>query len=549
MRRALIPILGLGFVGQAFAFSASFDVREATVAGIHNALFAGITTCRGVVSAFISRIEEFNPQINAIIALNPQALSVADDIDIRIASGNATGALLCVPVLLKDNYDFAGMPTTGGSRVLADNYPKGDAPTVRAMKDAGAIILGKANLHEFALEGISASTLGGQTINPYDLARTPGGSSGGSGAAIGANLAVIATGTDTVNSLRSPASANSLFSFRPTRGLISRAGVIPVSYHQDTLGAMARNPHDLAIALSVMASVGYDPRDNETASIPPDVVGKDYSASLHGSHLKGLRLGLLQGFINRTASPETTPVNDAMDAMVAHLTAAGAEVIPVADALYDAPAIGALDVQRFEYRELLDEYLSRSSPDKSFHSIYSNLSGGGGPGDFLVLPSQYSYIRTAAVSSTTDADYTARLRDIRNLTRHLQATFQTHDVDALIYPEQRNLVVPLGSPSQAGRNGILAALTGHPVVVVPAGFSTPTASAPIGVPVGMEILGRPWSDGFLLNVARQIGELVPVRRMAPFANASVEEVKSYEAVPVIRPDAGNIPAAYPLGVY
>lgn len=161
------------------------------------------------------------------------------------------------------------MNTTGGSRALVNNKPLADAPTVKALKDAGAIILGKTNLHEMALEGISVSSLGGQTINPYDLTRTPGGSSGGSGAAIGSSFAILATGTDTVNSLRSPASANSLFSFRPTRGLISRAGVIAISYTQDTLGAMARTLKDLTVALTVMSSVGYDAADNDTAAIPP----------------------------------------------------------------------------------------------------------------------------------------------------------------------------------------------------------------------------------------------------------------------------------------
>lgn len=258
-----------------------FDSREATIDSVHNALFTGLASCRTVISSFIARIEAYNPTINAIIALNPLALDVADEIDAQIASGNSTGALLCVPVLLKDNYDLAGMNTTGGSRALVNNKPLADATTVKALKDAGAIILGKTNLHEMALEGISVSSLGGQTINPYDLTRTPGGSSGGSGAAIGSSFAILATGTDTVNSLRSPASANSLFSFRPTRGLISRAGVIPISYTQDTLGAMARTLKDLTVALTVMSSVGYDPADNETAAIPPSSRDRDYSADLY----------------------------------------------------------------------------------------------------------------------------------------------------------------------------------------------------------------------------------------------------------------------------
>lgn len=181
------------------ALNDPFDVREATVDGIHNALFTGLTTCREVVSAYLARVELLNPTINAITALNPEALSVAESIDIQISQGNTTGPLLCVPVLVKDNYDAVPMNTTGSCLALANNKPTEDAPTVKALKAAGAIILGKTNLHELALEGLSVSSLGGQTLNPYDQTRTPGGSSGASGAAAAANFAVFATGTDTVN--------------------------------------------------------------------------------------------------------------------------------------------------------------------------------------------------------------------------------------------------------------------------------------------------------------------------------------------------------------
>ncbi|KAK1836969.1 amidase signature domain-containing protein [Podospora conica] len=532
----------------ASALDGFFDSREATIDSVHNALFTGLASCRTVVSSFIARIEAYNPTVNAIIALNPRALDIADEIDAQIASGNSTGALLCVPVLLKDNYDAVGMNTTGASRALVNNRPIADAPTVKALKDAGAIILGKANLHELALEGISVSSLGGQTVNPYDLTRTPGGSSGGSGAAIGANFAILATGTDTVNSLRSPASANALFSFRPTRGLISRAGVIPISYTQDTLGAMARNLKDLTVALTVMSSVGYDPKDNDTAAIPPSARGRDYSSDLFSAppSLRGLRLGLLDGFWNHTASPETTPVNDVMSAMLTELRAAGAVLVNVTDARYDAPAIAAaLDVQRFEYRELADAYLA-STPGSPRPQTLAELYAPGGE-DFVVLPSGYEYVTTSLASSTGNSTYFTRQRGIQQLRQALEATFAENELDAIIYPEQKNLVVKIGSPSQAGRNGILAALTGVPVVVVPAGFSGPSGEAPVGVPVGMEILGRPWSEGKLLGIARRVAELVPGRRMPPFADGFVE-AKKYESVPVIKPDTSRIPAAYPLGV-
>ena len=185
---SIIPVNGTYFASEPF------DSREATIDGVHNVLFSGLASCRDVVSSFIARIEAFNPTINAIITLNPNALATADSKDALLASGNATGSLFCIPVLLKDNYDTAEMNTTGGCLDLAGNKPLVDAPSVVALKNAGAIILGKTNLHELALEGLSVSSLGGQTVNPYDHTRTPGGSSGGTGAAIATSFAVLGTG-------------------------------------------------------------------------------------------------------------------------------------------------------------------------------------------------------------------------------------------------------------------------------------------------------------------------------------------------------------------
>lgn len=527
------------------SISQGFDVREATIDSIHNALFTGITTCREVVTSHLARIEAFNPTVNAIVSLNTDALALADSMDSQIALGNATGALFCIPVLVKDNYDATPMNTTGSCLDLAGNKPTKDASTIAALKDAGAVILGKTNLHELALEGLTVSSLGGQTLNPYDQTRTPGGSSGGSGAAVAANFAVFATGTDTVNSLRSPAASNSLFSFRPTRGLLSRAGVIPISYTQDAVGAMARTVRDLAMALTVMADAGYDPRDNATALIPAGVIGKDYVAALRGGGLDGLRLGLVQPFFNETESGETTPVNEIMRVVVEKLQGAGVTVLDITEAIYNATAISAaLDVQAYEYREGLDGYLSggnlSSARPASFEELYSSDR-------FLVIPNQYSFINNSLVSSPSNASYLAAQRGIQNLTNALHTTFSANRLDALIYPEQKNLVVKVGSASQSGRNGILAAVTGSPVVVVPAGFSGPGEDAPIGVPVGMEILGLPWSEDRLLNIAQGIGDLLPVRRMPSFANGTVEvPVGGYEDVPSLTPLA-NIPSAYAVG--
>ncbi|KIW48466.1 uncharacterized protein PV06_01047 [Exophiala oligosperma] len=533
--------------------SLAFDVREATIPSLHASLFSGVTTCRDIVSSFIARVERFDPDINAIITLNPDALSIADSLDAALSSGNATGSLFCIPILLKDNYDATPMPSTGGCIALNSSTPAHDAPTVAAFRDAGAVILGKSNLHELALEGLSVSSLGGQTLNPYDLGRTPGGSSGGTGAAVAASFAVFGTGTDTVNSLRSPASANSLFSFRPTRGLISRAGVIPISYTQDTVGAIGRCLYDIAAALTVMSSVGYDPRDNVTSAAPPSTVGTDYTSFLTSfQNLTGTRIGVLEGFIDRTDTNETTPVTSAMSAVIGLLQSQGATVVNITDPIYNATAISsAMDVQSFEYREGLTSYLS--SPDlggthpPSMPELYTpNRTRP----EFLVIPSQYAYLESSLRSSTGDPGYFNKQSLIANLTRTLHSTFLSDDLDAVIYPEQKNLVVPVGSPSQSGRNGILAALTGSPVVTIPIGFSPATDSAPVGIPIGMELLGLPFAEGTLLKLAKSIDDRLHARKV-PVTNGlneTVEVTTTYTRVPKVK-SLHNIPTQYPLGVY
>jgi Asp-tRNA(Asn)/Glu-tRNA(Gln) amidotransferase A subunit family amidase len=532
--------------------TAAFDAREATIASTHHDLYTGLVTCREVVESFLSRIEALNNHTNAILALNPDALHDADNCDKALASNTGTygalfGTLFGIPILLKDNFDTSFMPTTGANADMAFSQPTVDASSVAAFKKAGAIILGKTNLHELALEGISVSSLGGQTINPYDSTRTPGGSSGGTGAAIAASFAVFGTGTDTVNSLRSPASANSLWSMRPTKGLISRAGVMPISYTQDTIGPIARCVEDVATAITVMSSIGYDANDNTTASVPAGIQGTDYAASLTTGSLKGLRFGLLEGFFNRTSSNETTPVNNAMAAHVAKLRAAGATIIPINETLYNATAIlGALDVQRYEYREELTKYLERPSLSGTHPNSTTDLYSSDRK-NFLVLPSGYEYVTTSLVSSTSNATYNSTLAGIRDLSLAVEKTFASNNLDALIYPEQKNLVVKIGSPSQSGRNGILAALTGTPVVTVPVGFSPATETAPEGVPIGMEILGRQWTEEKLLQIAYQIQQMGRVRKTPSWAKRQVK-ARRYEVVPSVRPDVGNIPEEYPVGV-
>ncbi|MDD2481413.1 MAG: amidase family protein, partial [Lutispora sp.] len=274
----------------------SFCLEEATIASVHAAMEAGKLTCRQLVEMYIERIESFDkqgPAINTVIMINPKALEIADSLDEQFKESGFTGPLHGIPVLLKDNVDTGDMPTTAGSLSLEGMIPEDDAFITAKLKEAGAIILAKVNLHEFAVWGETASSILGQTLNPYDLTRTPGGSSGGTGAGIAANFGIIGIGTDTINSVRSPASACSLVGLRPTVGLVSRDGIVPYSMTQDTAGPIMRTVEDAARVLDVIS--GYDAKDPATAwSI--GYVPESYTEFLNKDGLNEKRIGILKSF-------------------------------------------------------------------------------------------------------------------------------------------------------------------------------------------------------------------------------------------------------------
>src|SRR6202790_4846418 len=258
-----------------------------------------------------------------MLYINPRSLQEADAMDQEFQRTHKLKPLGCIPMVLKDNFDTADMPTTAGALTLKGAQPERDAFAVKRLREAGALILGKANMSEFATGGISASSLGGQVKNPYDLTRTPGGSSGGTGAAVAANFATAGTGSDTGGSIRSPASATSLVGLRPTRGLISRDGIVPVSFTQDTIGPMARNVSDTARLLDVMA--GYDPNDPVTA-LSVGNIPKTYTAFLQNG-LKGARLGMLTNLFGN--GPEYEPVNEGVAKAVSAVEKEGEVIVRI----------------------------------------------------------------------------------------------------------------------------------------------------------------------------------------------------------------------------
>jgi Asp-tRNA(Asn)/Glu-tRNA(Gln) amidotransferase A subunit family amidase len=485
----------------------NFAIEETTIAGVQQALQTRATTCRQIVQTYLDRIAAYDhkgPAFNSILTLNPKALSDADWLDAERANGAAMGPLYCAPLVLKDNYNTADLPTTGGSASLAGMQPPADAFVVGRLRKAGAIILSKSNMHEFALSGTTVSSLGGQTLDAYDPTRTPGGSSGGTGVAVAANLAIAGTGSDTVNSIRSPASANAVIGIRPTKGLLSRSGIMPVSETQDAIGLIARTVTDAARLLEVMA--GYDQNDPSTAwSVGNTPTG--YVQFLKPYGLRGARIGLLKTMMGN--GPEHQEVNGVMAAAIAALKGGGAEVIEV-----DAPALDANklntdnDVQKYEFKALMNAYLSTipNAPAKSLAEIIAS-------GKFH-KPSLEKFLLSAEgfANGMEEPDYKERLLRNQRTRQALVSVFAEHRLDALVYPLQKRLVVPLTELNQADRNGILASVTGFPAITVPAGFSQPTATAPLGVPVGMDILGRPWSEGRLIELAYGFEQAVHARK-------------------------------------
>jgi amidase len=480
-------------VGHASA--QSFQLKETTISDIHTAMRAGTLTCHGLVEQYLKRIQMYDqhgPKLNAILYVNPKALEQADAMDQEFKRTGKLKPLGCIPIILKDNYDTADMPTTAGSILLKDTRPERDAFAVTRLKQNGALILGKANLQEFALGGITVSSLGGQTKNPYDLTRTPGGSSGGTAVAVAANFTAVGTGSDTGNSIRSPSSANSLVGIRPTAGLISRDGIVPVSFTQDVIGPLTRSLSDGARMLDAMA--GYDPNDPITA-LSDGHIPRTYTAFLRNG-LKGARIGVLETLFG--SGPNYEEVNRVMAKAIAALKEQGAVIVPVEDAALDTNMLlEKVSVEEFEFKPQIKHYLESRGSHVSVHSLAEIIASG----KYNKPTLEKRLALSESLDSLNDPEYKNRRIKIDGLKIEAANLMAKNNLDALVYPHQKRLVVPIGETFQPDRNGLLAALAGFPAIVVPAGFSEPTASAPLGVPVGIEFMARPWEEPKLLRLA------------------------------------------------
>ncbi|MGQ0734998.1 MAG: amidase family protein [Acidobacteriota bacterium] len=514
----------------------SFEVVDQSIEQLQHALQTGEVTSRALVDHYLARIAAYDrqgPHLNAVVALNPLARQAADALDLERVAKGPRGPLHGIPVLVKDNYETIEMPTTAGSIALATFHPARDASQVRRLKEAGAVIVGKTTMHELAAGITTVGSRFGQTRNPYDLDRTPGGSSGGTGAAVAASFAAAGMGSDTCGSIRNPASHNNLVGLRGTQGLSSRSGIVPLSTTQDIGGPIARTVTDLAIMLD--ATVGPDAADPQTAAsagrIPPS-----YRAALNDKALVGARLGVVRGLVGAAAEDQEVAglVNKALEA----LKAAGAEIMDVVipgldELLRDSSMINA------DFKHDLAEYLSRAehAPVKSLGEILDR-------GLYHAQLEATFRARNAVASRDSDQARRARIKQTA-LRQAVDAVLEEHRLTALVYPTLRRKPARIGD-AQGGSNCQLSAHSGLPALSVPAGFSADE------VPVGIDLLGAAFTEASLLSLGYAIERALPLRR-PPFSTPPLVAGKAPPATVVvmsfdaaIRPDAKSARGAAPV---
>ena len=481
-------------------------VYETSIVDLQKAMSQRRTTSVALVDAYLARIAAYDhagPSLNAILRVNPAARAEAAALDAERKAGKVRGPLHGIPVIVKDNYATHDMPTSAGSIALAGMRTPFDAFQIKKLRDAGAVILAKSAMHELASGITTISSITGQTCNPYDPDRSPGGSSGGSGAAVAASFAPIAWGSDTCGSIRIPSAVHNLFGLRPTKGLSSISGIVPLSHTQDVGGPIARTVMDLAIGLD--ATIGSDPADSATRILDGKQVPKFVDA-LDSTSLRGKRLGVLTAhFGNEADDAEGTRV---VRAAIDKMKARGAEVVDITIPDLDA-VIGAAGVIDFELKPDLTDFLA-SVPNAPVKSLGEILDRG------LEHTQLEAALRRRENSGTRASDAYKTALAKRITARDLVVSFlDSNRLDAIVYPTVRRKAAIINEP-QRGANCQLSAVTGLPALSMPAGFT------PDGLPIGVELLGRPLSDAQLLAMAYDYEQSVKPRRAPSTTPALVD---------------------------
>ena len=493
----------------------SFELEEATVADLQKQMEAGETTARAVAEAYLARIAALDrrgPELRSVIETNPDTLAIADALDAERKAKGPRGPLHGIPVLLKDNVDTADrMTTTAGSLALEGSTPAQDAPVARRLREAGAVILGKANLSEWANFRSSRSVSGwsgrgGQCRNPYALDRNPCGSSSGSGVAVSANLAALAIGTETDGSIVCPSTSCGIVGIKPTVGLVSRAGIIPISSSQDTAGPMARTVADAAALLTAIA--GADPRD--VATVKASAHATDYTRFLDASGLRGARVGVARNMAG--FHPDTDRL---LEDAVAELKRQGVEVVdpanvPNVDALGDPE----FEVLLYEFKAGLDAYLASLGPKAPVRSLAEAIAFNDRNGE-REMPyfGQDIFLKAQEKGPLTTPAYKEALDKCRRLSRRdgLDVVLDKHRLDALVAPTGAPawVIDPVSGDHYVGGNSTPAAVAGYPSVSLPMGFV-------FGLPVGISFIGRAWSEPVLLRLAHAFEQATRHRRPPRF---------------------------------
>jgi len=514
---AFAPCIPLAADSAPESASATSALEEATIAGLEVKLQSGALTSHALVQAYLDRIaaiDKAGPAINAVIELNPDALHIADQLDTERKSGKVRGPLHGIPVLIKDNIDTADrMHTTAGSFALADSIAAQDSTIAANLRKAGAVILGKTNLSEWAnFRSTHASSgwsgRGGQTRNPYAMNRNPCGSSSGTGSAIAASFAAAGIGSETDGSIICPASMNALVGIKPTLGLVSRAGIVPIAHSQDTAGPMARSVADAVALLDAIA--GADGRDALSAT--GNAHHSNFARYLDANALKGARIGVVRKFAG------FNPDVDALLAQnIAALKAAGAIVVdPV-----ELPNMGKYDeaeltVLEYEFKHDLDAYLGALPASANAPRSLKELIAFNERESSREMPwfGQELFTKSQARGPLTDKTYRAALSRSKKLSGPLgiDAALKRHKLDALIAPSAGP--APLtdwvnGDPSYGGGSTSPAAVAGYPDITVPAGFVH-------GLPVGLSFFAGAWSEPKLIGFAYAFEQTTHARRPPRF---------------------------------
>lgn len=473
------------------------DLTEATVTELHKAMEEGALFAEGLVDRYLARIDAYDGRLNAILTLNEGARERARHLDMTFEQDGFVGPLHGIPIVLKDNQDTHDMPTTAGVATFENAQPREDAFVVQQIRAAGGIILGKANLQELSYGVDTVSSLGGATRNAYDLDRRPAGSSGGSAAAVAANLATLATGTDTCSSVRSPPAFHALVGIRPTTGLVSTTGVVPLASTQDTVGPIARTVSDAAILLEVMA--GYDPSDPVTTRGDGHLPAEGYRAHLTEDSLQGARIGVARQFFGlqdeQTNDTEgARQVNAVVEDAIEEIEAAGATIVDPVEVI-DLNRLKSARVLPFEFARDLNAYLAQREDTTPVSSLQELVDSGTLTDSVEARIHEAGILDHDTAAVEENVDYLRRLRRRNSLRNTVLARFIERDLDAMLYPPSTIPPVSLSAEQPFDEmNCELASHTGLPALVVPAGFTEE------GLPVGLELLGRPFTEETLLGL-------------------------------------------------